>query len=64
MIKLESESVLLNNHSSLKRVFELKDSSIKGEVILISNPRKWQDLEDEHLASKLVIPAKAGIYNP
>lgn len=36
--------------------FTLKDASVRGEDILISDLRTWKDLEDGHLASSLVIP--------
>jgi hypothetical protein len=42
--------------------FQLKDASVRGKSLL-SNPRKWQQLEDEHISSSLVIPAKAGIHD-
>jgi hypothetical protein len=43
--------------------FQLKDASVHGGGVVISDPRKWQQQEDEHLASSLVIPAKAGIHD-
>jgi predicted transcriptional regulator len=33
--------------------FQLIDASIRGGEMLISNPRKWRQLEDEHLAANL-----------
>jgi hypothetical protein len=43
--------------------FQLQDASVRGGGIFISDPTKWQKLEDEHLVSSLVIPAKAGIHD-
>jgi hypothetical protein len=33
--------------------YKLKDASVCGEEMLISDPRKWRQLEDEHLAANL-----------
>jgi [ribosomal protein S5]-alanine N-acetyltransferase len=33
--------------------FILKDASVRGDESLISEPRKWRQLEDEHLAASL-----------
>jgi hypothetical protein len=43
--------------------FKFQDASVHGGEMLISDPRKWQGLEEEHLVSSLVIPAKAGIHD-
>lgn len=43
--------------------FQLQDASVRGGALLISDPRKWQRVEDKHLVSSLVIPAKAGIHD-
>jgi Domain of unknown function (DUF4345) len=43
--------------------FQLKDASVRGGEMLISETNKWQQLEDEHISSSLVIPAKAGIHD-
>jgi hypothetical protein len=42
--------------------FKLKDASVRGGEMLISDPRKWQQLEEKHHVSSLVILAKAEIY--
>jgi hypothetical protein len=43
--------------------FQLQDSSVRGGELLISDPSKWQEMEDEDITSNLVIPAKAGIHD-
>jgi hypothetical protein len=48
---------------SKKDSFQIKDASVRGGNLLISEPTKWQKLENKHLASSLVIPAKAGIHD-
>jgi hypothetical protein len=45
--------VLNDAQAKTKPVFKLKDASVRGGEMLISDPRKWQELEDEHLAANL-----------
>lgn len=43
------------NDAQVKKqpAFQLIDASIRGGEMLISDPRKWRQLEDEHLAANL-----------
>ena len=43
------------NHAQTKTqpTFKLKNASFCGVEILISDPNKWQELEDEHLKANL-----------
>jgi predicted transcriptional regulator len=45
--------VLNDAQTKAKPAFKLKDASVRGGEMLISDPRKWQELEDEHLAENL-----------
>lgn len=45
--------VLNDAQTKTKPAFKLKDGSLRGGEILISDPRIWQELEEEHLAANL-----------
>ena len=45
--------VLNDAQSKTQTAFKLKDASFRGGEMLISDPRNWQQLEDEHLAANL-----------
>lgn len=45
--------VLNDAQAKTQPAFILKDASVRGGTMLISDPRKWQELEDEHLAANL-----------
>jgi hypothetical protein len=34
--------------------FKLKDVSICGEAMLIADPQRWQEMEDEHVVSRVI----------
>jgi Bacterial antitoxin of type II TA system, VapB len=45
--------VLNDAQAKTQPVFKLKDASVRGGEMLISDPHKWQELEDEHLSANL-----------
>jgi predicted transcriptional regulator len=45
--------VLNDAQAKTQPAFKLKDASVRGGEMLISDPRKWQELEDEHLSTNL-----------
>ena len=45
--------VLNDAQAKTQPAFKLKDASVRGSEMLISDPRKWQELEDEHLSANL-----------
>ena len=45
--------VLNDAQAEAKPAFKLFDASVRGGELLISDPRKWQQLEDEHLSANL-----------
>ncbi len=45
--------VLNDAQAKAKPAFKLQDASVSGGKMLISDPRQWQQLEDEHLSATL-----------
>lgn len=37
-----------------RTAFKLKDASIRGEAMLITEPQRWQEIEDEHVVSRVI----------
>ena len=33
--------------------FKLKDASVRGKAMLIKDPQRWQEMEDEHVISRV-----------
>lgn len=45
--------VLNHAQANMQPTFELKNAGIRGVEMLISDPSKWQELEDEHIKAYL-----------
>lgn len=45
--------VLNDQKIKTKTAFKLKDASVRGEAMLIKDPQRWQELEDEHVISRV-----------
>ena len=45
--------VLNDAQAKTKPAFKLKDASVRGGEMLITDTRKWQELEDEHLSANV-----------
>jgi predicted transcriptional regulator len=45
--------VLNDAQAKTQPAFKLTDASVRGGEMLSSDPRKWQELEDEHLSVNL-----------
>jgi len=43
--------VLSDQPTKAKPAFKLKDASVRGKKMLISDPWRWQQMEEEHVAS-------------
>jgi predicted transcriptional regulator len=43
--------VLNDAQAKTQHAFKLKDASVHGGEILISDPHKWQQLEEDHVAA-------------
>jgi Bacterial antitoxin of type II TA system, VapB len=46
--------VLADSQTKAKPAFKLKDASVRGKEILISDPQRWQQMEEEHVVSRAV----------
>lgn len=44
--------VLSDQPVKAKLAFKLHDASVRGKAILISDPRRWQQMEEEHVVSR------------
>jgi hypothetical protein len=45
--------VLNDAQATTQPSFKLIDASVRGGEMLIADPRKWQEMEEEHLSSNL-----------
>lgn len=48
--------VLADSQANPKPAFKLKDARVHGKEILISDPRRWQQMEEEHVTARSVKP--------
>ena len=48
--------VLSDSQTKAKPAFKLKDARVRGKEILIPDPRRWQELEDVHVAARVNRP--------
>ena len=46
--------VLRDAKANSQLAFKLKDARVHGQEILMSDPRDWQKLEDDHLSERIV----------
>lgn len=44
--------VLSDEPIKAKTAFKLKDASVRGKEMLVTDPRRWQQMEEEHVASR------------
>lgn len=49
--------VLSDSPAQIKPAFKLNNASVHGEKVLISNPRRWQEMEEDHVAARAMKPA-------
>lgn len=50
--------VLSDSQPQRKQAFQLVDVSVRGNGVLISDPRRWQEMEEEHVVSRLMKPVQ------
>lgn len=43
--------VLSDQRIENRTAFKLKDASVRGKAMLITNPRRWQEMEEQHVIS-------------
>ncbi len=48
--------VLAESQAKVRPAFKLKDASVRGKAVLISDPRRWQQIEDEHVIGRVTKP--------
>ena len=46
--------VLSDQKIKTKTPFKLKDASVRGEAVLITDPQRWQEMDDEHVVSRVI----------
>ena len=50
--------VLGDSQAKIRPIFKLKDASVRGKKMLIADPRRWQQMEEDHVASRAVKPGR------
>ena len=45
--------VLNDQKIKTKTAFKRKDASVRGEAMLIKDPQRWHEMEDEHVISRV-----------
>lgn len=45
--------VLFEAQSTAKPTFKLKDASVRGKQVLITDPLRWREMEEEHIAARV-----------
>ena len=48
--------VLADSHARNKPAFKLADARVHGKQILMADPRRWQQLEEDHVISRVIKP--------
>ena len=48
--------VLSDSQAKIKSAFKLKNASVRGKAVLISDPRRWQQMEEEHVIGRVTKP--------
>ena len=50
--------VLNDSQPKMKQAFKLVDASVHGKEMLITDPRRWQQMEEEHVLSRIMKPVR------
>lgn len=50
--------VLSDAQPQRKQAFKLVDASVRGKKVLISDPQHWQQMEEEHVVSRVMKPVQ------
>ena len=50
--------VLRDSPGQIKPAFKLNNASIPGGKVLISDPRRWREMEEDHVALRAIKPAQ------
>ena len=46
--------VLADSQARAKPAFKLSNASVRGRDILIADPRRWQQLEEDHVIARVI----------
>ncbi len=46
--------VLSDSNAKAKPAFKLNDASVRGKEMLIADPRRWHQFEEEHLIARVI----------
>lgn len=46
--------VLADSQARAKPAFKLANASVQGKQILIADPRRWQQLEEDHVIARVI----------
>ena len=49
--------VLSDAHAKSRPAFKLKDARVRGKHMLVADPRRWQQMEEEHVIARVIKPA-------
>jgi hypothetical protein len=50
--------VLADSHAKAKPAFKLKNASVRGKDMLVSDPRQWHQMEEEHVSRRVMKPVQ------
>jgi hypothetical protein len=45
--------VLADSQAKAKPAFKLQDARVRGQEMLVADPRQWQQMEEEHVLQRL-----------
>lgn len=48
--------VLADSQAKAKPAFKLQDASVRGKAVLISDPRQWRQIEEQHVVRRVTKP--------
>ena len=46
--------VLSDSNARAKPAFKLKDASVRGKEMLVADPRRWHQMEEDHVIARVV----------
>lgn len=50
--------VLSDSQPQRRQAFKLVDASVRGTIVLSPDPRQWQQMEEEHIVSRVMKSAQ------
>lgn len=46
--------VLSDDQAKARPAFKLKNASVRGKAMLVTDPRQWQQMEEAHVAARVL----------